>query len=239
MTHSIRPAIPRSPLHLASSFAMRVAYIAVATSALALGSRPAKALITIDPILTLNGDQQQGSSGGPWTFGFSFTTSSVQTFNALGVADTDSIGLSQLHDIGLYDTSGSLLASVLGVTGTADAVQDGFVWAAINPITLNPGTYIVGASGQWDVDRYAYSGTFSVDAGYTFNIGKFSQSLSLAFPSQDIGVNFFGANISSTVTPPVPAPLPVVGAAAAFGYSRKLRKRLKISKTPEVMSAID
>lgn len=36
----------------------------------------------------------------------------------------------------------------------------------------------------------------------------------------------------------VPAPLPLLGVGAAFGYSRKLRKRIKISKTPEVMSAI-
>lgn len=36
----------------------------------------------------------------------------------------------------------------------------------------------------------------------------------------------------------VPGPLPVFGVAAAFGYSRKLRKRIKDSKTLEIMSAI-
>jgi len=36
----------------------------------------------------------------------------------------------------------------------------------------------------------------------------------------------------------VPAPLPLMGLGAFFGYSRKLRKRLKTSKTPEVISAI-
>jgi hypothetical protein len=35
----------------------------------------------------------------------------------------------------------------------------------------------------------------------------------------------------------VPGPLPVLGAAAAFGFSRKLRKRIKSSKLP-VASAI-
>jgi len=30
---------------------------------------------------------------------------------------------------------------------------------------------------------------------------------------------------------PVPGPLPVLGAAAAFGYSRKLRKRIKFSRS--------
>jgi hypothetical protein len=40
------------------------------------------------------------------------------------------------------------------------------------------------------------------------------------------------------ITESVPGPLPVLGAAAAFGFSRKLRKRIKSSKLP-VASAID
>jgi hypothetical protein len=42
-------------------------------------------------------------------------------------------------------------------------------------------------------------------------------------------------NISNFSTQEVPGPLPILGAAAAFGWSRKLRKRLKSSK-PEVIS---
>jgi hypothetical protein len=38
--------------------------------------------------------------------------------------------------------------------------------------------------------------------------------------------------------PPVPVPLPLLGVGAAFGYSRKLRKRIKTSKKPEGMCAI-
>ena len=37
---------------------------------------------------------------------------------------------------------------------------------------------------------------------------------------------------------PVPGPLPLLGVGAAFGFSRKLRKRIKTSKTPEVLSTI-
>ena len=36
----------------------------------------------------------------------------------------------------------------------------------------------------------------------------------------------------------VPGPLPLLGVGAAFGFSRKLRKRIKTSKSPEVMSAL-
>jgi phospholipase/lecithinase/hemolysin len=48
-----------------------------------------------------------------------------------------------------------------------------------------------------------------------------------------LGSAFYGA-----VRTRVPGPLPVLGAAAAFGFSRKLRKRIKSSKLP-VVSAID
>ena len=35
--------------------------------------------------------------------------------------------------------------------------------------------------------------------------------------------------VGTLITPPVPAPLPLFGAAAAFGFSRQLRKRIKRS----------
>jgi hypothetical protein len=37
---------------------------------------------------------------------------------------------------------------------------------------------------------------------------------------------------------PVPGPLPILGITAAFGFSRKLRKRIKTRKTPEAISVI-
>jgi len=37
---------------------------------------------------------------------------------------------------------------------------------------------------------------------------------------------------------PTPGPLPLLGVGAAFGFSRNLRKRIKISKSPEAMSAL-
>jgi len=45
------------------------------------------------------------------------------------------------------------------------------------------------------------------------------------------------ANFTFDATP-VPGPLPVFGAAAAFGYSRTLRKRIAKSKAVPVFSPI-
>jgi len=47
-----------------------------------------------------------------------------------------------------------------------------------------------------------------------------------------------GYGVASVTENEVPGPLPILGVGAAFGYSRKLRKRIKSSKLPEVMSAI-
>jgi hypothetical protein len=44
---------------------------------------------------------------------------------------------------------------------------------------------------------------------------------------------------SNVWTVPVPGPLPLLGAATAFGFSRKLRKRIKGSESLQLAGAID
>jgi hypothetical protein len=59
----------------------------------------------------------------------------------------------------------------------------------------------------------------------------------LAFQFEGIG-NLTSTHPSLRVVHEVPGPLPILGAAAAFSYSRKLRKSLKASK-PEVISTTE
>ena len=74
--------------------------------------------------------------------------------------------------------------------------------------------------------------TFDVDTdgllpgdGFTVSLEKNGESIG-SFPIEPRHV-------------PVPGPLPLLGFSAAFGYSRKLRKRLSVSKAPKVMSSIN
>jgi hypothetical protein len=78
----------------------------------------------------------------------------------------------------------------------------------------------------------------------------FVSLVSIDFPSlsadykgtSSIGyVNIFDGGIAeaSASAEAVPAPLPLLGVGAAFGFSRKLRRRIKSSNTPEDMCAID
>ncbi len=82
---------------------------------------------------------------------------------------------------------------------------------------------------------------FSGDFGPLFGI-KFAQggttvnSCTWGFGSAQCSANFGNLNntnftwAQADLVPPVPGPLPLFGAAAAFGFSRKLRQRIKASK---------
>jgi hypothetical protein len=66
-------------------------------------------------------------------------------------------------------------------------------------------------------------------ASYTYLLGP---------DSGETGFNVSSPPIVDPDVESVPGPLPLLGVSAAFGYSRKLRKRIKSSKLP-VASAID
>jgi hypothetical protein len=97
-----------------------------------------------------------------------------------------------------------------------------------------------------------------VDSIMTFGItsndsqaSKMTGTFGVVIPPNSVEEVYFYYNLrgqaEATAVPPieippelppqfVPGPLPILGAAAAFGYSRKLRKHIKASK-PEVISA--
>jgi hypothetical protein len=69
-------------------------------------------------------------------------------------------------------------------------------------------------------------GTITVDADLVFVFSLVNPNLAVTFlyPKED--------------PQDVPAPIPLTGVAAAFSFSRKLHKRIKTSKTPEVICII-
>ncbi|MCX5953224.1 MAG: hypothetical protein NTZ40_06980 [Cyanobacteria bacterium] len=81
------------------------------------------------------------------------------------------------------------------------------------------------------------SGLAVSPSGPAFGYRQFSQTQSIQVDGSnnpiDQGVNnsqnFTFAQATLYTATPAPAPLPLFGAAAAFGFSRKLRKRIKLS----------
>jgi hypothetical protein len=94
------------------------------------------------------------------------------------------------------------------------------------------------------IKEYSFLGDFGLTAVTDFSIADINPLVDVAdvtaFPifldfTTGAGTLTMKADLSAV---PVPAPLPLLSLGAFFGYSRKLRKRLKTSKTPEVISAI-
>jgi hypothetical protein len=93
------------------------------------------------------------------TYGFDFTVSGdSRTISALGFFDIGSDGLTEPHEVGLWDSAGNLLASTT-IDNTATPVTSTSTigrWLTkdITPITLPPGSYILGAFYNADSPDY-------------------------------------------------------------------------------------
>ena len=98
------------------------------------------------------------------------------------------------------------------------------------------------------LDNHVSFGGFGFDV-YKVGTTDFDepyQIFTVSMPSTDGYFTGFGAgdyagcpgSCRGAKVNPVPGPLPLLGVGAAFGFSRNLRKRIKGSKSPEVMSAL-
>jgi hypothetical protein len=83
-------------------------------------------------------------------------------------------------------------------------------------------------------------GDETVTIGITNNNSTDALTLVNFDPSLDVGISNRGFLFSThpVSAQPVPGPLPLLGVGAAFGYSRKLRKRIVSSKVLPVANAI-
>ena len=86
------------------------------------------------------------SNTGTWTLGWSFVVNSPISVSALGTFDAGADGLNVAHDVGIWNSSGTLLASATVPSGTAGALDSSYRFVSISPLALSSGaTYYVGA----------------------------------------------------------------------------------------------
>jgi len=124
---------------------------------------------------------------------------------------------------------------------------DGPVSAAGGFLNWAPGThipnvvYIIALDGAANVLE-TYGLNFSTGGGPNTGFNYFIQLSTADIASLRLGDSFVGiANFTFDDASPmaaVPGPLPLLGVGAAFGYSRKFRKRIVSSKVLPVASAI-
>lgn len=131
-----------------------------------------------------------GCDGG-CTLGHEFTVSSDVVISGLGIFDAGADGLNDSHSVGIWDAVGTLLAST--VVGPGSTLTDssasglgGYVYSAINSLTLGAGTYVIGAfygDGMTDRVFYEATGIFANDGGASYTQGRFLNSGTFQLPS--------------------------------------------------------
>ncbi len=166
---------------------------------------------------------------GSWAFGIDFTVgASNLTVSSLGYYDDSQNGFVDNHEVGMYDSSGDLLASTVVTSG--DPLIGYFRYDTIAPITLLAGqTYrVVGVSHS---DPYTWDDPgFAAIAGITYLGDTYGPGTTLSDPTgpfhNDEADGFWGPNflVGPAVGIPEPATFGLLGAAMVallFGSRRR------------------
>lgn len=185
--------------------------------------------------LDITGGQAFANTGFNLGWSFSVTSSSVSV-DGLGIWDESSNGLLNNHEVGIWNSSGTLLTSTTvtnaNSTASSSALPAGqWLFTDITPISLQVGTYTIGAlystTGTEDSWRESTSNTTAAGIDYgdrLFDLGNtFARpTLSGSGTSGYIGPNF---RIASAVAVPeantFTLALPALGMIGAVVIKRR------------------
>jgi len=144
------------------------------------------------------------NNGVGFSLGFAFTATGDFTVDALGYFDNN--GLTEVHQVGLYNSSGTLLATA---TVSGSGTQVGFFnYTPISDVDLIAGQsyQVVGTSGV--IDPYAFDPVgFTTASNVTFDNSVYTPGDTLAFgTSTDSNIGYFGPNFEEVSASTVPEP---------------------------------
>jgi hypothetical protein len=183
-------------------------------------------------VLDLSGGAAQTAlSGNEGTAGWAFRVLASITVEGLGIWDEGADGLHAPHEVGIWNSGGSLLRSVaVGNSGTKVASSSGlgeWIFGKVSPLFLTPGEYVVGAFYQAsDPDHVRVVADADTISQILFgNAQTGSSSGALTEPTvvaSALNRGVFGPNlfIASELADPVPEPATLV--AWSFGGAAAL-----------------
>jgi len=163
----------------------------------------------------------------PFTLGYQFSTSVPFNVNALAYWDD---GLSQNHQVGLWDSVGTLLVSTTVLN--TDPIQGHFQWDSIPIFTLGPGTYTIGGEFLGGAGSFPSNAVGVVTVpGFTWIKDEQQFGAGLNYPT--VTTNGYGQNgilvpnfsIGSAVPESSTVLLLTAGLASILGYGWR-RKRV-------------
>ncbi len=157
--------------------------------------------------LTTVTDPNNVNNNGDWVLGYSFLVNSSISVVSLGVYDHNSDGLVSSHDVGLWNSSGTLLASATVPAGTGATLDSSYRFVTISAVNLSPGSiYYVGAVkltsdlDEWIADPLS----FATAPEITYDSRRFEVFAgSLVFPdlAGSNSVGYFGGNFQFAAVP--------------------------------------
>lgn len=178
------------------------------------------------------------------TFGWAFSLSEQKSVTALGVWDHFNFVSPGPFAVGLWSSAGGAPLAAVTVTNASTIV--GSTWSSgqwlftdlASPVVLDPGQYVLGAFGNFQIGVLARAGgslAIQTPSFMTFLGGAFANGPSLIFPSTGnlgpfINPAYFGPNLQfselpASVETPLPGALPLfatgLGALGWFGWRRK------------------
>jgi hypothetical protein len=184
----------------------------------------------------------------PLSFGFQFSTNQAVTVSALGYYDAGGDGLAVSHNVGLFDSVGTLLVSATVNAGTMEPLIDNFRYVSISPLSLTAGAlYTIAATTGGGGDSFAYGVIGSTISGFSTispvqigsNAGTFVYtSEGLVFPTEQFGYSLYaGPNFLTgpcdVAQTPEPAPAALLGSSLTGLLLARRWKHCTAPKPPQ------
>jgi hypothetical protein len=165
--------------------------------------------------------------------GYQFSVLSPVVLTDLGFLDRSSDGLLSSHDVGLWSTGGTLLASTT-ITNASSVVAsasagDRWLFESVSPVLLAVGDYVIGAWLPPDAsdDRVRGGGSTIAAAEISFSGNRYLLGVgSLVMPTLVLGGaddGFLGPGFQFTVAPEPAMGLPVAAILAGALWWRRRR----------------
>jgi len=181
--------------------------------------------------LDVTSNTQVFSPGVFHNIGWQFSVSAPITIDGLGIFDVDPAGLGEAHQVGLWNNSGTLLASTTVTSGSTfvSSVSSAGDWLfqSIAPVVIVPGNYVVGGFYATTVDSVMANATITTVPQISFLASRASTEVAFAEPGVYglVEPGVFGGNIRVQTPAAIPEPGSMLLLASGLGTLIARRRR--------------